>query len=189
VTPSASSEISEKRQAIIDATRELIIENGVESTSLAQIADAVGISKGTLYYYYASKSDLIFDVTQQHFDRITHDLWEWIATVKDDSDPEEIFKVVFETVLRAETRGKLHLYLVQSVVTKNPALKERYIEKYREWQTMIRMGLDVILGEDESHATLAALALAALDGFIIQDQLGVKPIPMDEIVRYLVTRA
>jgi AcrR family transcriptional regulator len=43
-----------KRQQIIEAVARLIIQKGIEKTSLADIAEEAGISKGSLYYY-ASK--------------------------------------------------------------------------------------------------------------------------------------
>lgn len=47
------------RQAILDAARELFNERGYNAVSLRDIADAVGISKGNLTYYFAKKEDLV----------------------------------------------------------------------------------------------------------------------------------
>ena len=52
------------KKKILDATYDLIIENGIMETTLKDIALKVGISKGTLYYYYSAKEDLIFDVAE-----------------------------------------------------------------------------------------------------------------------------
>ncbi|MBN1877352.1 MAG: TetR/AcrR family transcriptional regulator [Anaerolineae bacterium] len=186
--PMPSTQHSSKQQAIIDATSRLIIEKGVENTSLADIANAVGISKGTLYYYYASKSDLIFDVTEQHFTQITEGLFAWVDTVKDRSDPREIFKVVLETILEAKTRARLHIYLIQAVSDSDTLLRERVQQKYQEWHKMIEAGLTAIFGESENHEALAALVLAALDGFVIQSHLGIDPIPVEAVTGWLATK-
>ena len=37
---------------------------GYEATSIQDIADAVGILKGSLYYYITSKEDLLFEILQ-----------------------------------------------------------------------------------------------------------------------------
>ena len=47
------------KETILSAATDLIIKQGVKNTSLADIAKASNISKGTLYYHYSSKNDLI----------------------------------------------------------------------------------------------------------------------------------
>jgi AcrR family transcriptional regulator len=49
---------SNRKARIIDAASRLVVERGMEDVSLTAIARAAGISKGTLYYYYATKESL-----------------------------------------------------------------------------------------------------------------------------------
>ena len=52
---------SKKREReIIDAAAEIFHRKGYSETSVQDIADAVGILKGSLYYYIDSKEDLLF---------------------------------------------------------------------------------------------------------------------------------
>lgn len=44
---------------ILDTARELFNEQGVESVSVAQIAERMGISTGNLTYHYAKKKDMV----------------------------------------------------------------------------------------------------------------------------------
>jgi AcrR family transcriptional regulator len=54
---------SKKRtQDIIDAAAQIFHEQGYSDTSVHDIAEAVGILKGSLYYYIRSKEDLLFQV-------------------------------------------------------------------------------------------------------------------------------
>lgn len=50
---------------ILDAAARLFKEKGFHATSMRDIADAVGMQKGSLYYHIASKEELLF--------RISHD--------------------------------------------------------------------------------------------------------------------
>jgi len=59
------------RERIIEAASRLMTEEGVTDTSLADIANEVGISRGTLFYYYSSKNDLVYDVAERNLDLIT----------------------------------------------------------------------------------------------------------------------
>jgi AcrR family transcriptional regulator len=47
------------RSAIREAALRLFLANGVEQTSLREVADEVGINKASLYYHYESKADLL----------------------------------------------------------------------------------------------------------------------------------
>jgi AcrR family transcriptional regulator len=52
---------SKKRQReIIDAAADIFHRKGYSDTSVQDVADAVGILKGSLYYYIDSKEDLLF---------------------------------------------------------------------------------------------------------------------------------
>ena len=49
------------RQAISDVATQLFIERGFDNVTLAEIAQAVGVSKMTVSNYFARKEDLFFD--------------------------------------------------------------------------------------------------------------------------------
>ncbi|PWQ87913.1 TetR family transcriptional regulator [Stenotrophomonas maltophilia] len=49
------------RQAISDVATELIIRRGFEAVSMSEIAEAAGVSRKTVFNYFASKEDLVFD--------------------------------------------------------------------------------------------------------------------------------
>jgi AcrR family transcriptional regulator len=48
-----------KREAILEATLELICEHGFHGTAMSMIADQAGVGAGTIYRYFDSKEDLI----------------------------------------------------------------------------------------------------------------------------------
>lgn len=50
----------QRKREIALAALELFSQNGFEATSVSQIAEAAGISKGSIYLYFGSKEDLIF---------------------------------------------------------------------------------------------------------------------------------
>lgn len=53
----------EREAGILRVARELFIRNGYESTSMASVAAAAGLSEGTLYNYFSNKTDLVLRVT------------------------------------------------------------------------------------------------------------------------------
>jgi AcrR family transcriptional regulator len=174
----------EIRRKILDVTRQLIIEKGVHNTSLADVARKAGISKGTLFYYYATKSELIFEVTDQHFKQTTRRLSEWADQVSGEVQASEILDHVFHSIVDDELRGKLHHYLIEEAIIENGSLKERFTEKYREWTALMVAGLSRVLNSDENQELLANIITTCLDGLVIQTILGVKDIPIEAMAAY-----
>lgn len=58
-----SSRAVAREQDIVEAAAELFHRKGYAATSLQDIADAVGILKGSLYYYIDGKEDLLYRIT------------------------------------------------------------------------------------------------------------------------------
>lgn len=50
---------------VVDAAAELFARQGYAATSIQQVADAVGLLKGSLYHYINSKDDLLYAVVQE----------------------------------------------------------------------------------------------------------------------------
>ncbi|MGO9963235.1 MAG: TetR/AcrR family transcriptional regulator [Acidimicrobiales bacterium] len=50
------------RERILDIALELFTEQGYEKTSLRQIAERLGFSKAAIYYHFASKEDILFEL-------------------------------------------------------------------------------------------------------------------------------
>nr|MCR5272795.1 TetR/AcrR family transcriptional regulator [Lachnospiraceae bacterium] len=52
-------EAIERRNEILDAAEELFVTKGYDKTSTNDILDRVGIARGTLYYHFKSKEDIL----------------------------------------------------------------------------------------------------------------------------------
>jgi len=185
-----NKEKKQKKQAnkklhIIDAGTRLIVQKGIDKTSLADIADEAGISKGSLYYYYASKNELIFDIAETHINQISKNLFKIIEESHGNASWEDFLKILFERILAADTRGRLHLYLVQQALNDNENLKERFRKKYQEWKSMITKGFAKLDPSITNRKILSSFIIASIDGFLIQSLLKVDTITCDEFVRYL----
>ena len=56
---------SELRKTIVQKAAELFAEKGYYETSMQDICDSVGLTKGGLYYHFRQKSDILFEVHEQ----------------------------------------------------------------------------------------------------------------------------
>jgi len=59
-----------KRERLIDGARQTLHAQGVESTTLADIASAADVPVGNVYYYFKTKDDLVQAVIAAHADEI-----------------------------------------------------------------------------------------------------------------------
>jgi TetR/AcrR family transcriptional regulator, transcriptional repressor for nem operon len=59
-----------KRERLIEGALRTLHEQGVQSTTLADIADAADVPVGNVYYYFKTKDDLVEAVIAAHADEI-----------------------------------------------------------------------------------------------------------------------
>ncbi|MFW5693785.1 MAG: TetR/AcrR family transcriptional regulator [Alkalispirochaeta sp.] len=172
------------REKIIQSASRLIRERGIDNTTLADIAVAAGISKGTLYYYYSTKGDLIFDIADRHMNNLTDRIFRWLESSGSEVPPRRVFRMVMDTVMHSRSRGQMHVYLIQEALTENPSLRRRFVEEYKRWRSMMEQGLQRVYGTSGEHATMARVLLATVDGLILQRLIGVEQLPTDQIAEF-----
>lgn len=61
-------EKEQRRRQIIEAAEELFFARGFERTKMIEIAEALELSKGTLYLYFKSKEQLAYAILLRSFD-------------------------------------------------------------------------------------------------------------------------
>lgn len=172
----------DNRQKILNSAAAIIAEKGVGKASLAEIARACGLSKGTLYYYYSSKDDLIFDIADRHMGQLTAAVFAMID-LNSETTMEMLLQAFFSTLLASEARSRLHLYLVREAVSGNAGLKERFQETYARWFHMVDQIYDRLGKPKADIPARARFLVAAADGFILQTLLEADPPPIEDIVR------
>jgi AcrR family transcriptional regulator len=61
----------DRRSRILDAAEGLISEHGFDATPTAKIADAAGVPKGLVFYYFPRKIDLLLTLLQERLPVVT----------------------------------------------------------------------------------------------------------------------
>lgn len=64
----------ERENLILQAAEEVLLEKGYHDTSMDEIANRVGIAKGTLYLHFARKEDLIFTFFERQLKSVLSEL-------------------------------------------------------------------------------------------------------------------
>lgn len=60
------------RQEILEAASELFVKEGYENVSMRRIADKIEYSPTTIYLYFRDKAELLEQVCQETFSRLSH---------------------------------------------------------------------------------------------------------------------
>ena len=58
-------EAEERRNEILDVAEELFVTRGYDNTSTNDILDRIGIARGTLYYHFKSKEDILNSIIER----------------------------------------------------------------------------------------------------------------------------
>ncbi|MFN8553379.1 MAG: TetR/AcrR family transcriptional regulator [Candidatus Obscuribacterales bacterium] len=79
------------RQTIIDAAGKLFSVNGFDATSIDEICQAADVVKGTFYYHFKSKEDLVIELRRE----MTEQLEEFVASELDSGNsPLDILRAL-----------------------------------------------------------------------------------------------
>jgi AcrR family transcriptional regulator len=66
-----------KRERLVSAASDLLYQQGVENTTLADIAQAADVPLGNVYYYFKTKDEIVSAVIEAH----VHDIEETMASL------------------------------------------------------------------------------------------------------------
>jgi len=67
----------DRTELVIDAAAEIFRRKGYDAARLQDIADEVGILKGSIYHYIETKEDLLFAIIQRNHQRIIAENQQW----------------------------------------------------------------------------------------------------------------
>lgn len=170
---------SDAKKRIVDAAKTVVSEQGVQKATLRAIAAEAGISIGTLYYYYRTKDDLLYDIIDSHTSEsyFIAEAFKSGKIIKDFSD-DSLINYLSEKI-RERIDGlddnRILFYLIQEAIMGNDNIKENIQKKYRLWIDSIETILQEIFKVPASK-TMRATAMiinAAIDGFMLQKLLAV----------------
>ncbi|MBI9115716.1 TetR/AcrR family transcriptional regulator [Sanguibacter suaedae] len=68
-----------RRTEILAAARELFADHGIARTSIADIAEHVGVTRGLVYHYHGDKEALVDAVLEAHIDEFVESVRAWDA--------------------------------------------------------------------------------------------------------------
>ena len=130
-------------EEIIAAAAKVFQTKGYHAATVQDIADAVGILKGSLYHYVKSKEDLLYLIVKEPIARIYERMTEIVAS---ELPAEEKLRGAILAHLEAFDRHYPHLFVY---LHEREEMKRRFREQFklspkqyeRCWQQILREGV------------------------------------------------
>ncbi|WP_409273839.1 TetR/AcrR family transcriptional regulator [Neobacillus sp. SCS-31] len=181
--------MNDRKQHVIDTAHHLFFEKGFQSTSIQDILDSSGISKGTFYNYFSSKNELLIELIKSIYKQLETDRNE-LMIGKNRSDIGIFIKQV-ELHLKTNRVNKL-LSLFEEVMMSNDSDLKEFLKQnhLRNVHWVFRRFTDIFGDEKKPYLLDCAIMFIGMLQFNLKfnsmafgTRLGIH-----EIVRYSVNR-
>jgi TetR/AcrR family transcriptional regulator of autoinduction and epiphytic fitness len=162
-----------KREQIEAAACALFLADGYESTSMAAVGKAAGVAPNTLYWYFASKDDLLVAT----LDRLVHQALTRLASMQDQSLGDQLTWLLGEFQQASKLISTVHSRLDRS-------------ETVREWHDRFHEMLDGLLVQQmvsKGMSRTKASVMATVGTYVVEGLLSHphSSQQFDKVVRWL----
>lgn len=154
------------KAAVLDAAQVLLETGTWGDISLADIAKQSGVSKGTLYYHYKTKGEILFELANRYLSEQWDDFIRWTENKEKDTSLQRLVKYVVE---RDVASAGLRMHLLCEAQAGDEALREKLVRRYGEFQRLISE--KIAQRTDLSADFLTWLLLLVSDGIIVQEAI------------------
>src|SRR5690606_15639200 len=138
-----------KKQLLIEKSLELFAKQGFEATSIQQITDHCGISKGAFYLSFKSKDELILTLIDHFMMEITSDIDYIVKNSKNDRLLYDFYNATYRYFYKHLDFAKIFIKEQTQTFNKEFIIKMRYYDKLHE-KTILTM-IERLYGEEVKH--------------------------------------
>jgi TetR/AcrR family transcriptional regulator, regulator of mycofactocin system len=140
------------------AALEMFGERGFEGTTVDDIAEALGVSRRTLFRYFASKNDMVWG----DFDWVLGRLQRCLDGTAPDEPLHEALRTAIVESNHYEDEQLPELRIRMRLITGVPALQAHSTLRYAEWRAVIADFVAARLGCEPGDLVPQTVAHAAL---------------------------
>jgi len=125
----------EKKIKILNISRQIFARYGFTKTTMDDIAQAIGMKKGSLYYYYKSKEDIIEDVIRYESELLFEGLQKEIGNLRNVRNKVQIF--LQYRMERFKQAFNLQRITIQSFLEVSPLVHKLYKKNFQKEINML----------------------------------------------------
>ena len=149
------------REELLKQSILLFQQKGFSETSIQDIVDTIGVTKGSLYYHYPSKESLLMDIQQQYIDGLLNR--QEVILEKNESCRERLLQIVELLILDLRTQGpngRIFFREIRNLGPENAKIIRNKRGKFRSnVEQLIIDGIEAGEFRKELHPKMIALAI------------------------------
>ena len=152
-------------EAMVEATARILVKEGFDKASTNRIAEAAGVSVGSLYQYFPGKEALVAAVIERHQQKIMQTVRGELAGVMDQPVEKAVRKLIAVAIKAHLVDPKLHRVLAEQIprVGKLEELETFSRENYTLFRTYLDHHRDELRVHDLDLASFVCVtAIEAL---------------------------
>ena len=125
----------QRRTAIVQATVDVMLRQGIAATTVRDVAAEMGTSSGLIHHYFGSMDELLAEA----FDHVaSKDLARSSAAIDEFDDPVRRLAVFFATYNRADEQWSMQVWLdAWAEAARRPALQRTSRRLNEEWHGLV----------------------------------------------------
>jgi len=173
----------DRTNEILETATRLFAEYGFQGATLAQVAEAVGLTEAGVLHYFPSKVHLLQGVLEYHEQK---DMETYLEAIEEDKKSSAELFALLETLVTENEKipGLIQLFTVlvsESIRSDHPS-HDYFVERYRLGREMYVTQFFKLLKNkirpDVDLSELTTLIMAVMDGLQIQWLLDPKKVDM-----------
>lgn len=158
---------ADTRRSLLEAASRIIQNNGVNSLTLAAVAQEAGVSKGGLLYHFPNKESLIEGLVAYITQDFTIRVEQEAARDPDPTRPGAWLRGYIRACFEPQPNANEVSAGLMAAFANDPRLLELIRQGFADWQQQVEQsGID---------PTLATIVRLAADGLWLADMFGLAP--------------
>lgn len=178
----AEARREERRQEILMAALQAFSTRGYDKTSMDDIVEASGLSKGTLYWHFKSKESIFAGLVQMFSDELIA-TFDAIVTQVEQQSPVEAVRLIYTSTIDLIESNPVFASLTADFYLQamhHQSIWERLTRYYEDYVTRLSKVIadgvaQGVFREVDANATAAAI-VSGLDGLAMMGSLQNHPI-------------
>jgi AcrR family transcriptional regulator len=160
------------REALARAGVDLFVARGYDETTLAEIAEAAGVSTRTIFAYFPSKEDILFTRMQAMCDSL-------VQALADRPDGTDALTALREFILSSEHEKTELDHRLGHVIAADPTLSSHKRARIAQLQEVLAAAIadDLGVGPDDLRPQVAAASLTAAFEVLERQDRGLSQAP------------
>lgn len=159
------SGVEATRAAIKAAARKLFASHGYEATSIRQIADAMAMKGGSLYYHFRSKEEILFAILDEG-NRVLIDAAQDVLRKSPDDVVQQLRGLVRAHVRVLASNPMQFMVVTRELAQLKGARRKRIVAQRTEYERIIRSVLDRGVSEQRFRKFNVKVVSFGLIGFL-----------------------